>query len=218
MLAVSALRVTPEMRGKMGRLFEEDFALVIVTGYPEEFVDVETGEFRSGFLDRIRRDAEGATDSTQVDAHPTSYGYGADTLALAVLFSGLSAVFLSGKSIQDNLDGWIKLGLRLRDFVSETRQKYGMTLLSEPAAFAIALQAIKARSNDLPSVVLLHKSILRIQNWSLKPEAHQAFTEHPDRYYVFEVLAGGEGHIVGVNSCGEVLFHHMLPLISPGPQ
>jgi hypothetical protein len=73
-------------------LFEEDFALVISTGYPEELVDTQTEEFRPEFLALIRRELEDAT----------------------------------------KLDAWIKLGSRLRQFVLQTTQKYGVTLLSEP--------------------------------------------------------------------------------------
>src|SRR6202022_2310763 len=124
-------------------------------------------------------------ESSDIQVSPTSYGYGGDTLAVAVILSGLSTVFLLGKPIHENLDAWIKLGSRLRQFVLQTGRKYGVTLLSEPPAFAIALEAIKTRRNDMPSVTLLKNSIIRAQNRSLTAEAHKVFTIHPDRYYVF---------------------------------
>lgn len=191
---------------------DEDIALVISTGYPAGVADVDTEEYTPTFLRSLEAEVAAATESDRVEATRTSYGYGADAIAVAVVLSGLSALFLAGKPIHDNLHAWIKLGRRLGPLVRQLKERLGATRLSESAALAIALHAVADQEPNMRSVVLLSKALSRVPNNSLASEVHHLFRNHPDRYYVFTIEVGRASHVVGIASTGDVLFHHRLSL------
>lgn len=194
-------------------LLDEEIALVIAAGHAADLVEPESSDdYKPTFLRQLERDIGEETSSTGVRASQTSYGYGADAIAVAVALSGLSALLLSGKRIQENLDAWISLGRRLKPLVGKLKQRFGPIRLSESAAFAIALDAVSQKEASMPTVVLVAKAITKVPNTSLGEEFHALFEHHPDRYYVFTIEVDRLSHVVGVASTGDVLFHHRLDL------
>jgi hypothetical protein len=193
--------------------FKEEFALVIPTGYPDGAVDWTTESYTPEFLAEVERVVAEATGSEDVTASQTSHGYGADAIAISVLLTTLSALFLSGNDVNESIERWIALGRRLASGVRTISQRYGAPRLSEPGAFAIALATISATEPDMPPVVLVSSGTAKVRNNSLDPRVFDLFRHHPDRYYVFTVeVAHRAAHVVAVASTGEVLFHHRLPL------
>jgi hypothetical protein len=193
--------------------FQEEFELVIPTGYPDGAVDWTTESYTAEFLSEVERVVVDATGSEDVAASQTSHGYGADAIAIGVVLTTLSAVFLSGKDINESIDAWIGLGRRLTSGMRTISERYGTPRLSEPAAFAIALATISASEPDMPAVVLVSSVITKVRNSSLDPGVFDLFRHHPDRDYVFTVEVGRRStHVVAVASTGDVLFHHPLAL------
>jgi hypothetical protein len=191
----------------------EQFEIVLVTGYHEEFVDGDDN-FRPEFLDSIRSDAREILES-DVQTEDTGYGYGADTLALALMFSTLTAVFLAGKSIQENVDAWINLGRRFLVLLKRL-SRVNTPRISEPIALAIAMAAIAEREQEVAPIGLVSRATTRVRNGSLVEEAQRHFNTHPDRYYVFTIeLLERNTHVIAVSSLGEILFHHKLSLSWP---
>ena len=107
---------TDKARERYGiSLSNEEFALHIGAGESDEVFDLDRMQYRPDFVDPILEDlrAEGLP-VTATDLRVQNWGYGADTLALGVILTGVAAFLLSGKRIEENLDAWIRLGGRFR--------------------------------------------------------------------------------------------------------
>ena len=188
----------------------EDFALHFGID-PEQQEDVELGgspEVRS-VLDDLK--AEGIpTDDAEVSSH--GYGYGADAFAAGVILTGLATLLASGKRIEENVDAWIRLGSRLKAVLRRLGARRVDASLSEPAALAIATARVAEESGS-SNLRVLSSTVTKVWNGSLTPEAREAFLEHPDRYYVFVLVADdARAHVIGMSARGNVVFHNVLSL------
>lgn len=191
--------------------FDEAFEIVLPVGYPEGAVEWPSETYYPEYLRSVEREIAEITGSESVVATQTSYGYGADALAIGAALTGLTAALLSGKRINENLDAWLALGARLRPALLALTRRFASPRISEPAAFAIALAHVAEQEKDLPNVVLLSKATTRVGNASLDEPVYDMFRHHPDRYYVFTIEVGRRSsHVVGIASSGTVLFHHRL--------
>ena len=179
---------------------------------PFEFVVVPGEEAGEGAPEAVLRDLREAGIDEQAEASTISWGYGADILATSVILTGLSALFLSGKRIEENLDAWVRLGRRLKAAVQKLRAKQGPVSVSEPAAVALTLARVAERETTLGRAELLGSSVAKLQNRSLSPEAAAQFSQHPERYYIFTVGVEDRAYVICMSSSGRLVFEHVLDL------
>jgi hypothetical protein len=204
------------MRGKSfeGPVFSEGIELLIPAGEGDDVFDSQAAAYRPAFVDSILNDlqAEGI-DTTDAELTVQNYGYGADGLSLAVILSGLTALFLSGKKIEENFDAWIRLGQRLAKAVAKLRRRGIPARLSEPAAASVALASAAENAPAEASISLVSSIVLPLSNRSLNPEFLPVFLQHPDRHYVFVLKVGADAmRVVCLTSDGRVSLVHELPL------
>lgn len=154
--------------------------------------------------------ADISLDNCTLSSH--GYGYGADGTAIGITLAGLSALFLSGKKIEDNLDAWRRLGSRLLGAIRRLRDRGVALSVSQPAAAAIALSVIAEDAREEPlRITSCDTSVVR--NPSLSSRAAADFLEHPDRYYLFTIAVGESGlEVIVVSAHGRVVLRHSLSL------
>ncbi|MDB4884272.1 MAG: hypothetical protein JWL95_3038 [Gemmatimonadetes bacterium] len=187
------------------------FEILVTTGYEPELVG-DSASYRPSFLRSLEaeiRDAVGGEPTASQSGH----GYGADGNAVAVVVAGLVAVFFSGKKINENLEAWLSLGKRLKSLLSSLDERIGTGRVSQPFAFALALEHLASAGNKLDGATLLATAETRVRNLSLSETLLPTFRSFPDRYYVFTIqIADQVAHVIGISSTGAILFHHRLEL------
>lgn len=122
----------------------EVFRVLMVVGEAESVFDGATGEVRSEFVAESARNlAEVFACEPTITHKTTSYGRGADTAALLLYVAGAAVTaLLAGKKIEENLDAWRRLGVRLRRWMKARRSA---VFLDRNLALALALDHIVAK-------------------------------------------------------------------------
>lgn len=187
----------------------EEFAIVFSPGDDAEFSD---DEFSADFRERVVRDLADLDDPQRIIVRQGSVGYGADTITVVAVLTGLSALFLSGKSIEENFDAWMRIGTRLQAALKRLRARVGAVSVSEPAAMALALDAVLQADEGVQLSEVSGSHTFPVRNGSLAECIQNDFAHQPDRFYVFLFrTVAGDAYVVGMRSTGQVEFLHRLP-------
>jgi hypothetical protein len=191
--------------------FTEEFELVLSGAEDESQHYEQTGELPHPTRVLID-EALDEFGVPRVDAKlsTSSFGHGADGMAIVLTLSGL---LLAGKKIEENLDAWLRLAKRFSTALRKLRRRKGTVYLSEPAAAMFALNAVVEKLPKAQIVVLLGSTPLIVPNSSLGESYHRIFRWQPERYYVFTFMVGEDtAHVVCLRSTGEIEFHRTLPV------
>jgi hypothetical protein len=184
---------------------------LLILSLPETAIALfEEGEpVRPEFLDTLRQDLRQFGNADNIEFVDTSVGRGAAGYAL--LF-GLAALFLSGKTINENLDAWIAIARRVQDLVRRLQRKHGL-YVSESVGFALAVAHVDELYNT--RVTQLVASIrLPIKGGVSSADLEKSFHANPDRFYVF-VLEDSRRHtyVVTLTSQGSIVMTQHLDTI-----
>ncbi len=205
--------------------FTEGFEIVSST-LDEDKYDWEKEEYRSEYLDDIVKTlGELGVKSEEVTFERTGVGVGASADAIALIMAaGLTVllagkrVFLSGKTINENLDAWIELAKKLRNVLKKVKANY----VSQPFAAALALEEIiksnpNARMFDLEAsfIEVVPNSSMDVSGLATKGgrPIQEVFRYQQMRYYLFVFRTEDMVHVICVRSTGKIEFHHALPVL-----
>jgi hypothetical protein len=185
----------------------EDFVICLGA---DELAAFRSGQVEPNFGEEVRQELEDlGVRPEQVALQPGSAGYGADALTILATIAG---VFLAGKAIEDSIEAWPKIGLRLRRVLAKLRDKHGSATVSEPGALALALQEMHDRGLPTVGVKLLNSLVLPVFNGTIDAALLEHFRHQPDRFYLFTFrTAESDVVIVCLRSSGEVEFIRRLP-------
>src|ERR1051325_5407720 len=210
--------------------FTEGFELVISTIDEDKF-DWEREEYRPEYLNSLADEfKELGLSNREVEFEQTGVGVGAEGSAIALIIAGLTALFLSGKKINENIDAWIELSKKVKNVFRRLKPDY----VSQPFAAAIALDEILKIDKKVFKVEMQSALIHVVPNPSMdmtgkllkdgKP-IQAVFRYQQMRYYtfVFDVYQEERSddywakvpssiHVICIRSTGEIDFHHTLPV------
>lgn len=199
----------------MEDIIKEGFKIVIGTHDDEDRYDYEKGEYRHEYLEEIKLALSdlGALED-QVEFDEADIGVGASVEAIVVI---ILALFFTGKSINENIDAWVKLAKRLKGVLKKlkTRGNEGEDILyiSYPFAVALAIGVIIESKPNAQQINLEISSTEVIPNGSIDAELQNEFKYNQRRYYIFTFRVIDEGetlHVICIHSRGHIEFHHVL--------
>ncbi len=187
----------------------EVFRVLMVVGEAESVFDGATGEVRSEFVAESARNlAEVFACEPTITHKTTSYGRGADTAALLLYVAGAAVTaLLAGKKIEENLDAWRRLGVRLRRWMKARRSA---VFLDRNLALALALDHIVAKLRSGEEILAVSTYEVRLQNRSCRSDLVASFESTPERYYFYFVRTNHNEHVLCIRSTGSVSFHKAL--------
>lgn len=191
-------------------LMNNDFTIIFS---PDDDEYLSDGDVTQSVVSGVAPDFETeGFEPAEIQWTQGSAGYGADAVTLIATLGVLSAIFLSGKKIDENLDAWIKLGRRLKSLLTRLKEKYGWVAVSEPVALAIFLNRLNEAGVDLKDVEVLSQTTIPVRNESIPPEITSLFHHQPDRAYVFVLRVDErDTYACGMKSDGSEAFFHHFP-------
>jgi hypothetical protein len=190
--------------------FRDAFSVSLAPDLPNLGGD---GELPAEFRDDTLRDfAAFGFDPDEIELRVGTAGYGAEGFVLFSVFTGLTALFLSGKKIDENLDAWVRLGRRFRALLAQTNKRVRPVAISQPVALALTLARLSYKAHDLDGSSVLAAHVIPVRNGSLAPTLEGRFESQPDRFYLFLLrLPNDDTSVIGMRSDGTVLFDHSVP-------
>jgi hypothetical protein len=168
------------------------------SGIPEPIAEAARGEL-----------ADLGVDPALVELTTGSHGYGAEGSSILLL---LAAAFFMGKKIDESLAAWVNIAGRVRQVVDGLTKKHGEVAVSQPAAIALALDAMATRGISVDGVSLVAAHTLPVANGVIPPEMLSDFRHQSDRFYVIIFRTADQAtYIVRLRSSGELEEIHRLP-------
>lgn len=184
----------------------------VVIGVPEDQIDYHApGEPpRPEYLEALRADLR--TAGFRGDRLPhegTEIGRGAGGVALVVF---LTAVFLSGKTIIENIDAWIAIAGKVKALAQRIRDKSaGPIYYSESVALALAVCQLSEAEDHGESLKLVYSEVVPLRGGFKAALYEEDFRTNPVRYYLF-VFSRSQTQldVIWMKSSGEIVVRKEL--------
>lgn len=166
----------------------------------DDLMNYPVDEINSTFLKGIKSDLENIDSNYELKE--VNLGTGADWVLIMAILNGITTIFLLGEKIDKGIEGWIKIGKRIKSLFLKTDTIY----LDKDAAKLIALQYL-AEKYDLLSFSLEKESAEEIINLStiLRDRKPEDFISKP--YSIYFLTFKINDHIntmLSVRSDGEI--------------
>lgn len=151
----------------------------------------------------------------QVTVHGTDIGHGADNPSFLVqvfssvdwstlLTAGAGTVFFLGKKINENIDGWLEIGEKVRTLV----EKLSPSRIDELAATVLVLKKLEEKLDKKNGLSIT----VQLVEFTPVPWGKYKLDKRPDALYLVTVKSGGTVHIVGIKSDASIVFQHEFEL------
>jgi hypothetical protein len=166
----------------------------------EDLMNYTIDEINSEFLKDIKADLKNIDSSFKLKE--VNLGTGADWVLIMAILNGITTIFLLGEKIDKGIDGWVKIGKRIKSLFSKTDTIY----LDKAAAQLLALQYL-AEKHVLKSISLEKELTEEIINLStmLRDRKPEDFISKP--YSIYFLTFYINDHIntmLSVRSDGEI--------------
>ncbi|MCC8360610.1 hypothetical protein [Salinimicrobium sediminilitoris] len=125
----------------------------------DDLMNFPIEEIESSFLEEIKKDLEFL--DADFELKEVNLGTGADWALILAVLNGVTTVFLLGDKIEKGIEGWLKIGKRLKSLFQKTDAIY----IDLEAAKLIALQYLAERY-DLKSFSIVKESTEEVLNLS----------------------------------------------------
>jgi hypothetical protein len=158
---------------------------------------------RDKFLSDLKDEISGITHNFELS--DVDIGFAADGPAILVIFGGL---FLLGKPINENIEGWLNLSSRFVSFIKKISRKFGSYRIDESGASLIAIDIIiKKEKGNISSIEKITSTVIPFNTFPLKNSKH--LDQHPDNLYVQAYRINDERiYLIAVKSNGKIVFKH----------
>ncbi len=127
-------------------------------------------------------------------------GAGADCMVVMVVFALMGyEIIKAGKYINDGIDGWIKIGNRLKNLVKRNK----IISIDSEGATLLAIELISQKEKINVFEVMQEDTINLVDMSGVLPE-NKGLAAKPFNYFVKTINVNDETlYIIGVNSTGE---------------
>lgn len=178
--------------------------IFIPKGTSEDLMNYHLDQIESDELEEIKKDLEELDSDYEIQEK--NFGEGADWIMLLAILNGLTTVFLLGDKINTGIDGWIKIGKRIKNIFSKSDHVYVDII----AAKLIGIEYLSGKM-EINSVKVVDQSDIAIKDLSgmLTDRQQDDFIAKPFSIYLitFEI----NDHILitlGIRSDAEVQEHY----------
>jgi hypothetical protein len=121
--------------------------LFIPKNSSEDLMNYTIDEINSNFFIDIKADLKNIDSGFKLKE--VNLGTGADWVLIMAILNSITTIFLLGEKVEKGIDGWVKIGKRIKSLFSKTDAIY----LDKAAAQLLALQYL-AEKHKLKSVSL----------------------------------------------------------------
>ena len=127
-------------------------------------------------------------------------GPGADLIVLLVVVSIGIQIIKLGEEINNGIDGWIKIGKKLRKLFE--RKKIVSVDLDGATALAVSLISKK---ETITSLVKIQEQVINLVDLSGMIHFNKGLSQKPHNYYIQTYCVNGmDIYVIGIKSTGEV--------------
>jgi len=112
----------------------------------------------------------------------------------------IPGIFLLGKKINDNLDGWFEISKKLKQLF----KKQFPDRIDEKAALLIILEDILDTEGQIENIDIT----LKIHSYDNNLDVNDKLTNRPDSLYIYHIATKKAFYIYGLMSNGSISFKH----------
>lgn len=170
----------------------------------EDLMNLCLEDIESGDLESIKNDLKEIDNDYLLKE--VNLGEGADWILLLAIFTGLTNIFLLGNKIETGIEGWVKIGKRIKNIFTKSDRVY----IDKDIATLMALLYLSDKQK-IKSIKKILESTIPINDLSkmLKDRKSGDFIAQPYAVYLmtFEI----NNHLIvtiGVRSDGKIAEHY----------
>lgn len=178
--------------------------IFIPKGKSEDLMNYSLDQIESDELEDIKKDLSVLDSNFQIQEK--NFGEGTDWIMLLAILNGLTTVFLLGDKINTGIDGWIKIGKRIKNIFSKSDRAY----VDLDAAKLLGIEYL-AEKMEIESIKVVLQSDIAIKDLSgiLTDRNSDDFIAKPYSLYLvtFEI----NDHFLitlGIQSDGKIQEHY----------
>lgn len=178
--------------------------IFIPKGISEDLMNCSLSELESEKLEEIKKEL--ADLDSDYEIQDKNFGTGAEWIMILAILNGLTAVFLLGDKIDKGIEGWIKIGKRVKNIFSKSDHAY----VDMDGAKLIGIEYL-AEKMKIESIKVVMQSEVPIKDLSsmLTDRNSDDFIAKPFSLYLvtFEI----NGHFLitlGIQSDGKTQEHY----------
>jgi len=178
--------------------------IFIPKGKSEDLMNYSLDEIESDELENIKQDLSELDSNFQIQEK--NFGVGADWIMLLAILNGLTTVFLLGDKINTGIDGWVKIGKRIKNIFSKSDRAY----VDLDAAKLLGIEYL-AEKMDIESIKVVMQSEVAIKNLSdmLTDRDSEDFIAKPYSLYLLTIEINDHLLItLGIQSDGKIQEHY----------
>lgn len=162
-----------------------------------------SGRDREKFLSDLKSDL--SSISNQYQLKDVDIGFGADWPAILAILGGL---FLLGKPINENIEGWKELSNRFVSLIEKIRRKFGAYRIDENGASLIVIDKIvKKEKGRISTIEKIAMTEIPFSTFPLKDS--KSLDHHPNNIYVQAYRVNDKYiYLIGIKSNGKIAFEN----------
>lgn len=176
----------------------------IPKGKSEDLINYSLDQIESDELDEIRKDLSELDSDYEIQEK--NFGEGADWIMLLAVLNGLTTVFLLGDKINTGIDGWVKIGKRIKNIFLKSDRAY----IDLEGAKILGIEYL-SKEMKIESIKVVTESELAIKDLSrmLRDRDSNDFIARP--YSLYLITCEVNDHLLitlGVRSDGKIAEHY----------
>ena len=178
--------------------------IFIPKGKSEDLMKYSLDQMESEELEDIKKELSELDSNFQIKEK--NFGEGADWIMLLAILNGLTTVFLLGDKINTGIDGWIKMGKRIKSVFSNSDRAY----VDLEGAKLLGIEYLTQKM-DINSIKVVMQADIAIKDLSgmLTDRNSDEFIAKPYSLYLVTVEINDQSLItLGIRSDGKIQEHY----------
>lgn len=174
--------------------------IILPKGISEDLMNDHLENIKSDQWEAIKKEL--VLIDQNYDFKEVNLGKGTDWIAILVVINTISNVFMLGDKIDKGLDGWIRIGKRIKSLFSKSETVY----LDIHSAKLYALQHI-AENYSLKSITIENEISIELDNLSgmLADRKETDFIAKPWAIYIITLIINDKNKVIlSVRSDGQI--------------
>lgn len=166
----------------------------------EKYDDIINGE---GLSEEDKKDIKNTLDfDGEIEISDVNIGPGADLFVIFASILTVANIFMLGDKIDKGIDGWIRIGKRIKNLFSKNE----LVAVDKDGASLLAIEHIASfeRIEQLEKVNETEINLVELQNSFTDGRKPSDLISKPYNYYIQTYLVNNEkNYVIGIKSNGE---------------
>jgi hypothetical protein len=159
------------------------------------------------YISKAKKQVEELTEDIEIKF--ANIGTAADWPTLLLLIN----IFLSGKNINEAIDGWIELAKKFKNVFSRLKENCGTTLISRDAARLLCLDNL-SKMEEIKNIEEIEGKTINFNQTT--GETVSELASKPFNLYVFFFKVNDEKvYVFGIKSSGKIEFSYVFDVANP---